>query len=140
MADELLIGIEFLDQNLEEIKPRGVSVQKVIYQLQHYFDDARYPFSLPLNASGSQFQKSVWRMLPDILLGEVCTYGALAKRLSTSARAVGGACRNNPIPIIIPCHRVLAANGWGGFDGQTAGKNIAIKRWLLDHEKKGRKI
>ena len=63
------------------------------------------------------------------------TYGELAKLLNSSARAVGGACRANPISLVIPCHRVVASNGLGGYGGATAGKRLAIKQWLLEHER-----
>ena len=70
----------------------------------------------------------------DIPRGEVRTYGELAKQLNSSARAVGNACRRNPIPIIIPCHRVVAKKGIGGFAGHTEGATIELKQWLLAFE------
>ena len=69
-----------------------------------------------------------------IPIGQVVTYGELAKALDSSARAVAGACRANPIPILIPCHRVVAATGLGGYMGETGGEALAIKQWLLQHE------
>lgn len=80
------------------------------------------------------FQKKVLNQLQNIPYGEIRTYGEIAKILKTSARAVGNACRNNPIPLIIPCHRVVAANGIGGYDGATSGKLLDIKYQLLKHE------
>jgi methylated-DNA-[protein]-cysteine S-methyltransferase len=65
------------------------------------------------------------------------TYGELAQRLKSSARAVGNACRRNPIAIVVPCHRVVAASGDGGFMGKRTGHALAIKRWLLAHERGG---
>ena len=67
------------------------------------------------------------------------TYGELAQQLGTSARAIGQACRTNPVPIIVPCHRVIAANHAGGYAGHTSGKLLAIKKYLLDHEKRSTK-
>jgi methylated-DNA-[protein]-cysteine S-methyltransferase len=80
------------------------------------------------------FQEKVLQQLQDIPYGETKTYGEIAKKLNTSPRAVGNACRNNPVPIIIPCHRVVAANGIGGYDGATKGTLLAIKYQLLKRE------
>lgn len=77
------------------------------------------------------FQEKVLQQLQLIPYGETRSYGEIAKILKTSPRAVGNACRNNPLPIIIPCHRVVAANGIGGYDGASSGKLLDIKRHLL---------
>jgi methylated-DNA-[protein]-cysteine S-methyltransferase len=84
--------------------------------------------------AGTPFQRRVWQRLSAIPAGETLTYGALARELGTSARAVGGACRTNPIPLVIPCHRVVATNGLGGYSGERGGDWLAKKRWLLAHE------
>jgi methylated-DNA-[protein]-cysteine S-methyltransferase len=84
---------------------------------------------------GTDFQKRVWSELQKIPVGKVVTYGDLAKKLKTSPRAVGNACRANPILIIIPCHRVVGKNSLGGFSGQRAGKWLQIKEQLLKYEK-----
>ena len=68
--------------------------------------------------------------------GKTLSYGVLAKKLDTSARAVGNACRANPVPIIVPCHRVVASNGMGGFMGKRSGSPLDLKHWLLAHERK----
>ena len=84
---------------------------------------------------GTPFQRRVWQALRGIPSGSTCSYGELAHELGSSARAVGGACRRNPIPIVVPCHRVAAAaGGVGGFMGQRDGEALTIKQWLLDHE------
>lgn len=88
-------------------------------QLDRYFDGKLTDFDLPLNPAGTDFQKQVWRALCKIPYGGTKTYGEIAKRLGGEARAVGGACGTNRIPIIIPCHRVLAAGGkMGGYSGE----------------------
>ena len=87
-----------------------------------------------LSPEGTLFQKSVWHELTKIPIGQTRTYGEIANKLNSSARAVGNACRKNPIQIIIPCHRVVSAKGLGGYAGKTEGKQIKIKRWLLSHE------
>lgn len=109
-------------------------VQKTSLLLNHYFDSATSFLSLPLAPQGTAFQRSVWHALTDIPLGETRTYGDIAKKLNSSPRAVGNACRKNPIQIIIPCHRVVSAKGLGGYAGETDGKQLNIKRWLLNHE------
>ena len=106
----------------------------LLEQLKSYFISASLFKTIPLAAKGTVFQKSVWRELIDIPLGETRTYGEIAKKLNSSARAVGNACRKNPIQLIIPCHRVISAKGIGGYSGKTEGKQLNIKRWLLAHE------
>ena len=103
-------------------------------ELRKYARDPSFRFTLPLNVQGTAFQKQVWRALVSITPGRPETYGSLARKLKTSARAVGGACRENPVPVIVPCHRVVAANGNGGFMGQRSGLATAMKAWLLNHE------
>ena len=103
-------------------------------QLDAYFDDPHHRFDLPLALAGSPFQRRVWQALQTIPAGETLTYGELARRLDSGARAVGNACRRNPLPLVIPCHRVVAASGLGGYAGAREGRRLAIKRWLLKHE------
>ena len=101
-------------------------------QLDSYFGGRIRVFDLPLQPRGTPFQEDLWRLLAKIPYGTVLTYGALATRLKSAPRAVGGACGKNPIPILIPCHRVLAAGGFlGGYSG---GTGIETKRALLRHE------
>ncbi len=107
---------------------------RVADALQRYLEDPRQPFAFPLAPQGTGFQQRVWHALRAIPLGETRSYGALARQLGSSARAVGGACGSNPIAVVVPCHRVVAAHGLGGFSGQTDGEWLAVKRWLLHHE------
>jgi methylated-DNA-[protein]-cysteine S-methyltransferase len=102
--------------------------------LAAYFADGRHPVGLPVRLAGTAFQRRVWAALCAIPPGRTRTYGELAADLHTSPRAVGGACRSNPCPIVVPCHRVVGAAGLGGFAGDTSGRKLAIKRWLLRHE------
>lgn len=114
---------------------RNTLAYLVCVQLQAFLEDPREAFDLPLQLSGSRHQLSVWEAMQAIAPGQTRTYGALARELGSSARAVGGACGANPLPIVIPCHRVVAASGLGGFMGATGeGFERGIKRWLLDHE------
>lgn len=98
-------------------------------QLDAYFDGDRRDFDLPLAPTGTAFQKAVWAALRQIPYGAVRTYGDLAATLKTHARAVGLACGRNPLPILIPCHRILAASGaLGGYSG---GEGPETKAALL---------
>jgi len=110
------------------------SMRELKQQLQHYFSSASQPFTLALHLRGTDFQQRVWHALQQIPVGETRTYGQLADALHSSPRAVGNACRRNPVPIIVPCHRVVLANAVGGFCGQTEGAEVRIKHWLLRHE------
>jgi methylated-DNA-[protein]-cysteine S-methyltransferase len=107
---------------------------EVAKQFKSYFSDNPLEFSIPINLAGTDFQKQVWQLLLMIKPGEVRTYGEIAQELDTSPRAVGNACRSNPTPVIVPCHRVVSARGIGGFAGETHGRRIEVKRWLLEHE------
>jgi methylated-DNA-[protein]-cysteine S-methyltransferase len=104
-------------------------------QLAEYFAGKRRAFELPLKPSGSAFRMRVWQALREIPYGELRSYGDLAAKLKTAARAVGGACGANPIGIIVPCHRVVGGSNWlGGFSG---GDGAATKRFLLGLESSG---
>ena len=107
---------------------------RVAQQLENYFDNPAVNFSLPLELAGTPFQQRVWLALTRIPFGETLTYGELADSLGSGARAVGNACRHNPVPIVVPCHRVVAAHGLGGYAGSSSGPLLDRKRWLLAHE------
>lgn len=107
----------------------------VVDQIRGYFEKPQPLQSLAVSAAGTPFQQRVWRALCEIPLGQAVTYGALAEQLGSSPRAVGGACRSNPIPLIIPCHRVVAKHGMGGFAGEWGeSERVDVKQWLLRHE------
>jgi len=98
-------------------------------QLDLYFKGKLRRFDLPLAARGTPFQQSVWKMMRAIPFGETATYGGMAMALNSGPRAVGMACGRNPLPIVVPCHRVLASGGKeGGFSG---GQGLPTKRKLL---------
>jgi methylated-DNA-[protein]-cysteine S-methyltransferase len=103
-------------------------------QLGEYFEGARTTFDLPLSWSGTRFQEAIWRTLASIPFGEKLTYDQLGQKagLGRAPRAVGGAVGRNPIPIIVPCHRVLGASGT--ITGYSAGEGIPTKEKLLRHE------
>jgi len=105
-----------------------------ITQLEEYFLGRRRRFEVPVSTAGTDFQSAVWAGLQDLAWGEVASYGSLglATGRATAGRAVGGAVGANPIPLLIPCHRVLA--GDRRITGYSAGNGVATKLWLLEHE------
>ena len=109
-------------------------IKNILLQLKNYFSSAISFNTISLAPQGTSFQQSVWHELCKIPLGEIRTYGEIANKLNSSARAVGNACRKNPVQIIVPCHRVVSAKGLGGYAGETQGRQLDIKRWLLNHE------
>jgi len=135
---ETLYGLKWLSVAEASLVAETASpspfVAEIAKQLAAYFADSHWCFTLPLQLAGSAFQRRVWQALRDIPAGTTCSYGALAERLQTSPRAIGGACRANPVPIVIPCHRVVSVSGPGGYCGCTRGALWDIKRRLLAHE------
>jgi len=131
---QALVGIDYLFSAVEPVDPVTPCATAVVNQLNAYFDSAGHHFTLPVELRGTPFQRRVWRALAAIPCGATRSYGLLAAELGTSARAVGNACRVNPVPVVIPCHRVTSASSIGGYAGETEGANISIKRWLLAHE------
>ena len=99
-----LSNIDFISYRHHDHQPHDGFIHEVVFQLTSYFRNPQFTFSLPLALQGTQFQKSVWRVLQDIPCGNVWHYGEVAKYLGTAPRAVGGACRANPVSIVIPCH------------------------------------
>lgn len=135
IAGDALASIDFLPSGRLRA-PGAPLARRICRQLAAYFRDPRARFDVPLQLAGTPFQQRVWRALRAVPSGEVRSYGALARRLRTSPRAVGGACRANPVPIIVPCHRVVAQSGPGGFMGETRGRGVRIKQRLLAHERR----
>ena len=133
------VSIEERDEKIvrvgwSEVAPERVVspvLENAVDQLKTYFNGQLSEFDLPLAPAGSPFQQRVWSAMCEIPHGETWTYGKLAARADAAPRAVGGACGANPIPIIIPCHRVLAANGSGGYSGRGG---LKTKSALLDLE------
>lgn len=132
-----LADISFLSDVAKLIPPKTPFAKQVCTQLRAYFKNPRTRFSAKLLLPGTSFQQRVWQAMRKIPPGKVMSYGEMAKKLSTSARAVGNACRANPIPIIVPCHRVVSSSGDGGFMGKRDGHALTLKRWLLAHERQG---
>jgi len=132
-----LTGIRYLAPSVAaKAPPRNTIAFLACVQIQEYLDDPAYAFDLPLALSGTHHRLQVWEAMQRIAPGTTRTYGELARELKSSARAVGGACGANPLPLVVPCHRVIAAGGHiGGFMGaKSEGFELGIKRWLLRHE------
>ncbi len=131
--DAAVVAIRFLPSGPAG-GPQTAFAEQVAAELQQYVANPHFEFTVPVRLTGTPFQQRLWQALRRIPVGEVRQYGALSAELASSARAVGGACRHNPVPIIVPCHRVVSASGDGGFAGATDGPLLNIKRWLLRHE------
>lgn len=101
-------------------------------QLKAYFDQRLTCFDLPLKPAGSAFEQRVWDAMRTIPFGQTRSYGELAMEVGSAPRAIGRACGRNPIPIVIPCHRILGRNGLGGYSG---GAGLTTKRRLLELER-----
>ncbi len=106
-------------------------LREAVRQINDYLDGGRRAFELPLAPAGTPYRQRVWATLRGIPYGQTTTYGALAGQAGGSARSIGQANRHNPIPLIIPCHRVVGGGGIGGYSG---GEGLAVKRFLLSHE------
>jgi methylated-DNA-[protein]-cysteine S-methyltransferase len=136
-TDRHVTGIRFLVPTVPARAPRaGTVAHLACVQIQAYLDNPRFEFDLPLQLAGTRHRLAVWEAMQRIPAGSTRTYGDLARELRSSARAVGGACGANPIPLVVPCHRVIAASrAIGGFMGERGeGFELSIKRWLLGHE------
>ena len=120
-----------LDWGWAQEQNTNTLLQDAKSQLNDYFDGLQKNFDLPLDPPGTNFQQRVWSMMEQIPHGKTITYGEIANALGSSARAVGMACGANPIPVIIPCHRVVAANDMGGYSGDGG---VETKRALLHLE------
>ncbi|MBQ2709425.1 MAG: methylated-DNA--[Clostridia bacterium] len=125
---DVIVSVHFGAAEKSAPSPVALEAER---QLAQYFAGERKTFDLPIRMDGTEFQRKVWRALCDIPYGEVRTYGDIARAVGNprACRAIGGANHKNPICIIVPCHRVVAANGIGGY-----GEGIEIKKYLLELE------
>ena len=119
-----------------QMKPQRMPdrLKEAAARIGEYFAGRLTAFGLKINVSGSAWQRKIWAILREIPYGQTLTYGEVARIAGCpgAARAVGAACRTNPIPIIIPCHRVVGVHDLGGF----SGGGIAVKERLLEHERR----
>ena len=108
-------------------------LDEAVRQLDEYFAGRRLLFSLPLDPGRTTpFRRRVWEAMAAIPYGVTLSYGALGRIVGSAPRAIGGACGANPLPVVVPCHRVVSVAGEGGYSGMGG---LATKRWLLGHER-----
>ncbi len=131
---DALTGIDFLYADEEPQHATSAFAQTVCEQLLRYLENPDAQFSVPLELHGTPHQKKVWQAMLAIPRGQTRSYGEIAAELKSCAQAVGQACGANPIPVIVPCHRVVGKAGLGGFARHTSGTHLDTKRWLLAHE------
>lgn len=135
IQSKIVVGIHFLTQNFTPTKPKTPFGRKVEAELNQYFKGNRTHFTIPVQFEGTDFQKDVWRAVKKVKYSQTLSYKDIAERIHRpkAVRAVGSACGKNPLPIIIPCHRITASGGkLGGYGGGHLG--LEKKKWLLDHE------
>ncbi|MEZ0315265.1 MAG: methylated-DNA--[protein]-cysteine S-methyltransferase [Methylophilaceae bacterium] len=131
--DDFLTKITLIAGKLAEKQSSQPFVQEIAKQIKQYLIDPTSPLDMPYAVKGTPYQKRVWRAISAIPAGQTLSYGELADKVSSGSRAVANVCGANQVPLFIPCHRVVAKNGLGGFmQGKENG--LAVKQWLLDHE------
>ncbi|HSI44325.1 MAG TPA: methylated-DNA--[protein]-cysteine S-methyltransferase [Methylotenera sp.] len=128
------LAIEFLTESpsKENKQSTNLLVAKAYEQIIQYLQNPA-SFNLPISLHGTEYQQRVWQAITSIPLGQTVTYGQLAHQIGSGPRAVANACGANQLPLIIPCHRVVAQNGIGGFM-QSKLNGLQVKKWLLKHE------
>ena len=132
--DDEVTEIAYLETQAE-VAPKSPLAREAVRQLRAWLKDPQHAFGLPLAPAGTNFQRKVWQQIVAIPAGQTRSYGDVAAAIRSGPRAVGNACGANPYPIVVPCHRVVAANhGLGGFARNSGGFLLDIKRWLLRHE------
>jgi methylated-DNA-[protein]-cysteine S-methyltransferase len=136
--DGKVVEIRYLPPAAEGIPARNELAEEAARQLTRYRENPDTVFDLPLLVEGTPLQRAVWQSMCEIPRGKTRTYGDLARELEAAhlatPRVIGQCCGDNRLPIVIPCHRVVAADGIGGFSHTTEGYLIEVKRWLLAHE------
>jgi len=131
---ERVVEIRYLPSSAPRVEAKNALAAEAKRQLESYREDPDAKFDLPIVIDGSELERAVWRAMCAIPRGRTRTYGDIAKEVGGEARQVGQACGDNRFPIVIPCHRVVAADGLGGFAHSTGGYLLEVKRWLLAHE------
>jgi methylated-DNA-[protein]-cysteine S-methyltransferase len=132
----VLRELVYLPRHFNEKAPTDKLSEQAARQVERYLTQPDFRFDLPLAEVGTAFQRKVWAVIAAIPRGDVLTYGQVARQIRSAPRAVGQACGANWFPLVIPCHRVTASGGLGGFsnhDDET-GFHLGVKRWLLKHE------
>ena len=130
----IVTELKYLPLSAGSISPKGELAKRAERQLEGYKRDPNSGFDLPVVIEGTELQKSVWKAMCAIPRGRTRTYGDLARDLAADPRDIGQCCGDNRLPLVIPCHRIVAADGIGGFAHATSGYLLEAKRWLLMHE------
>lgn len=131
----VLTSVRYLPRSTAPVAPLDRVAERACREIERYLADPEYLFTVPYRLDGTPFQQRVWREIEKLCPIKTITYGEMARRLRSGPRAVGGACGANPVPLLVPCHRVLAAGGaLGGFMGGRDPFPLSVKRWLLRHE------
>lgn len=132
---KVITSVRYLPRSTAPRAPQDRVAERACREFERYLADPDYLFTVPYRLEGTPFQRRVWHEIEKLCPIKTITYGEMAQRLRSGPRAVGGACGANPIPLIVPCHRVLAAGGGlGGFMGGKDPFPLGVKRWLLRHE------
>lgn len=134
-CDGSVTGVRYLPMHTALRAPHDRVAEHACREIERYLADPARVFGVPYRLAGTPFQRRVWREIEILFPLKTTTYGDIARRIGSAARAVGGACGANPVPLFVPCHRVLAAGGrLGGFMGGQEDFPLSVKRWLLRHE------
>lgn len=133
-AGNAIAEIVYLPRSVGALAPTDTLAARACRQIESYLHDPDFQWNLPLARRGTPFQRRVWRKIAAIESGRTRSYGEIARELGSAPRAVGQACGSNPLPLVIPCHRVVASGGIGGFAHHEGGFHLSVKRWLLAHE------
>ena len=132
-GNQLAINLLTESPSLENQPSTHPLVKPVYEQIMQYLQQPIIQFDFPINVLGTAFQQRVWQAIATIPVGQTYAYGQLAKQIGSGSRAVANACGANNIPLVIPCHRVVAQHGLGGFM-RGSQNGLLIKQWLLAHE------
>lgn len=134
-----LMGSQLVAEKVAAKPPQHALSHHLAAYIDAYLKHQPRSLAIPLSPQGSDYQRRVWQVLTTIQAGDTRTYGDVAKQLNSAAQPIGGACKRNPLAFFIPCHRIVAANGLGGFMGRGPNAEpqdtaLMMKAWLLDHE------
>lgn len=133
VRDDFLLDVQYLETPVQQNIPNHPFMHDLADQVHRYFAGKLHQLDVPMILQGTDFQKRVWRTIAEIPYGHTWTYAELADHVRSGPRAVANVCGANRIPLFIPCHRVVAKQGLGGFmQGRPGG--LEIKSWLLAHE------
>ncbi len=133
--DDYLISVQLLPVQVPAKSTSHSFTNSVLMQIEQYFEQPDTKLDIPYAVNGTPFQKRVWQAISEIPCGQTLTYTELAQKVGSGARAVANVCGASQVPLVIPCHRVVAKNGLGGYMQGVEG-GLAIKQWLLAHEAK----